>query len=122
MAWRKKRLWGVSNRLVADRAEELAMQTTLPKSEFTGLAYAPAINQFFPFDLMATYKDRRVLIDVNTRVGRMPAWTGQDSLTEALKMSIFVLFVKPDFSKYQLTPADGSKTTQMHVSELVAIE
>ena len=83
---------------------------------FTKLCHASTISHFFPFDFVATYKSKRVLVDVTTGVSKDLTHTGQYSLAEALKMPIFVLFVKPDFSKYQLSLADGSKTIQMHVS------
>jgi hypothetical protein len=119
---REKRIWGVSNSSIADRAEKFAKQKLLPMLGFTKLCHASTINHFFPFDFVAAYKTRRVLVDVTTGVSKELTRTGQNSLAEALRMPIFVLFVKPDFSKYQLTQANSSKTIQMHVSGLSAIE
>ena len=119
---RRIRIWGESNPQIAQNAEKFAMETLLPGLGFTELYHASAINRFFPFDFIATYQGQRVLVDVTTGVSKKLVSTYQQSLAEALRMPIFVLFVKPDFSKYQLTLGTGLKTVQMHPAELVSIE
>lgn len=120
-AW-KERNWGESSPEIALRAEKFAMETILPKLGFTELYHASAIKRFVPFDLIATYKGQRVLIDVTTGVSKTLVKSYQQSFADALRMPLYYLFVKPDFSKYQLTLCQGSKTVHMHIAELIPIE
>ncbi len=62
------------------------------------------------------------MIDVTTTVGKTLVGAPKTELVKALKLPLFVLFVKPDFTRYQLTACDGSKNPIMHLSELKPIE
>ncbi len=115
-------MWGESSSVIASRAEIFAVERILPNLGFSELYHASAIKRFVPFDIIATYRGRRVLIDVTTGVSKAIAQNFQQSFAEALRMPIYVLFVKPDFSKYQLTLCEDSKTIDMHVAELVTVE
>jgi hypothetical protein len=67
------------------------------------------IRRFVPFDLVATYKSERVLIDGTTRRCK----SGYHAKTaiefaKALRMRLFILFIKPDFSMCHIRDAaDG---------------
>ncbi len=116
------KIWGESSPEIALKAEKFSMERILPKLGFTELYHASAIRRYVPFDLIATYKGRRILIDVTTGVTKTLVKNFQQTFADALRMPIYILFVKPDFSKYQLTLSQGSKTVQMHLSELISIE
>ena len=120
-AW-KKRIWGESSPEIAMRAEKFAMERILPRLGFIELYHASTVKRFVPFDLIATYNGQRVLIDVTTAVSKTLVKSFQQSFADALRMPLYVLFVKPDFSKYQLTLCQGSKTVHMHIAELIPIE
>ncbi len=119
---RRIKVWGESSSEIASGAEKFAMESILPKLGFTELYHASAINSFVPFDIIATYQGHRVLIDVTTGVSKAIAQNAQQAFAEALRMPIYVLFVKPDFTKYQLMLCDGSKTIHVHLAELVTVE
>ncbi len=119
---RKLRLWGESNCEIARQAERLAVDKILPKLEFTDLFHASVVSRYFPFDVVGTHEGRRVLIDITTAVSKSLEGTNQLLIGDALGMKVYVLFVKPDFTKYQLVPCHGSKSAQMHITELVSVE
>ncbi len=116
------RLRGGSNCGIVRQAERLAVDKTLPKLEFTDLFHASVVGRYFPFDVVGTHEGRRVLNDVITEVSKSLGRTNQLLIAEALGMKVYVLFVKPDFTKYQLVPCHGSKAAQMHITELVSVE
>lgn len=119
-AWKKN--WGASSPEIALKAERIAIESILPKLGFSEVYHASVVKRFIPFDLIATYGGRRVLIDVTTGISKWVRGTFQDSLADALRMPFYVLFIKPDFSTYQLRRCEDSKSIHMHVSELVPIE
>jgi hypothetical protein len=119
---RKARVWGESSPEVAFRAERLAMEQVLPKLGFTELYHASLVNRFVPFDVVATYNRRRVLVDVTTAISKCVSLKRQQSLAEALRMPLYVLFVKPDLTRYQLRSCDGSRSIQAHLAELATVE
>jgi hypothetical protein len=114
---RKLKNWGSSTPEVARAAEIFAVERLLPQLGFSDFYHASAHNRFVPFDVVATCNGQRVLIDVTTGVSKAPMQNFAFPLAEALKM-----FIRPDFSKYQLTRYSGGRTVQMHLSELVPIE
>jgi len=114
--------WGSSTPEVASAAEIFAVERLLPQMGFTDFYHASAYNRFIPFDIVATCNGQRVLIDVTTGVSKAPMQNFAFPLAEALKMPYYILFIRPDFSKYQLTRYSGGRTVQMHLSELVPIE
>ncbi len=119
---RKLAIWGESNSEIALEAENIALDRILPRLGFTDLYHASSVNRFVPFDVVATRKGERVLIDVTTCVSKSLRKKPELSIAEALRMPLYILFVKPDLSKYQLALANGAKTLQVNVKELVAIE
>jgi hypothetical protein len=94
----------------------------LPKEGFKEIYHASIVNRFFPFDVVATLDSQRVLIDVTTGMSKSIVRTGQQQLADALRMPLYILFVKPDFSKYQLKACPRCKTVAMHITELIPIE
>lgn len=114
--------WGKSDKETALKAEKFAFSKLLPNLGFTEIYDVPEIRRFVPFDFIATYQRRRVLIDVTTGVSKAIAHNSQQSFADALRMPLYVLFIKPDFAKYQLVPSDASKSLQAHVKELIPIE
>jgi hypothetical protein len=119
---RKRKIWGVSSPEIASKAEKFAMEKVLPGLGFSELYHASAIKRYVPFDIVATFKGQRVLVDVTTGVKKGIAENSQQSFAEALRMPIYVLFIKPDFARYQLTLCNGSRSVAMHLSELTTIE
>jgi len=119
---RKLKNWGSSTPEVARTAEIFAVESLLPRLGFSDFYHASAHNRFIPFDVVATCDGQRVLIDVTTGVSKPPMQNFAFPLAEALKMPYYILFIRPDFSKYQLTRYSGGRTVQMHPSELVPIE
>lgn len=120
---RRIHVWGESSPAVAAKAERFAIERILPKLGFSDLYHVSAFNSFVPFDIIATYHESRVLIDVTTNVSKGTTYGYQQSFARALRMPIYVLFVKPDMTKYQLKLWAGQrKTAHMHLSELVAVE
>ncbi len=75
-----------------------------------------------PFDIIATLKRKRVLIDVTTSVGKTLLSNSELAIAEALRMPLYVLFVKPDFTKYQLTRARCNHNVAVHIRELSPVE
>lgn len=63
---RRIRIWGESNPEIAARAEKFAFERLPPRLGFSNLYHASAVSPFVPFDIIATYKEQRVLIDVTT--------------------------------------------------------
>jgi len=120
-AW-KDRIWGRSNPQIAMQAERIAKERILPKLGFSNLYHVSAANRFFPFDLIGTYNGQRVFIDVTTGMWKTIRKTSQQELADALDMPMYVLFVKPDFSKYELKEGKGSKTVHARIAELVPLE
>jgi len=119
---RRLKNWGSSTPEVARAAEIFAVGKLLPLLGFSDFYHASAHNRFVPFDVVATCNGKRVLIDVTTGVSKSPMQNFTFPLAEALKMPYYILFIRPDFSKYQLTRYSGSGTVQVHLSELVPIE
>jgi len=122
MRARKLRLWGKSTPEIAAEAEKFAVNHILPKEGFADFYHASSTDRFFPFDIIAALNGQRVLIDVTTGLSKMIMRTGQKQLADALLMPMYVLFVKPDFSKYQLKQCKPAKTVAIRISELVPIE
>lgn len=119
---RKLKTWGRSTLEIARSAEAFAVKKILPELGFSDLYHASAFNRFVPFDIVATLEGQRVLIDVTTSVSKSVMHNFARPLADALGMPFYILFIRPDFSKYQLTLCKGTKTVQMHLSELVSIE
>jgi hypothetical protein len=119
---RKLRIWGVSNMEIAIKAERFAIERILPSLGFSDFFHASAVRRYVPFDIVATYKGRRVLKDVTTSLTKSIGSKQQHLFASALRMPIYALFVKPDLSKYQLRLSVGSKSLVMHISELLAVE
>jgi hypothetical protein len=111
-----------SNPEIAWRAEKIAMEQILSKLGFTELYHASAIKGYVPFDFVATHKGQRVLVDVATGINESLAYTSQISFADALRMPIYILFVKLDFSKFQLRLDFGFRTNYVHFGELVPNE
>lgn len=119
---RYHKVWGRSNRRRGYEAEKLAVEIILPKLGFAEICHVTPIRKMIPFDIVATYKGQRVIIDVTT--GRCKATTFKSAieLAVALRLHFFILFVKPDFSAYMLREAlSGMKSIQAHLKELVPI-
>jgi len=106
---RYARIWGVSNRGIAKDAETLARKKLLPSLGFTEIYHASADRRYIPFDLVATVKDRRVLVDITT--GKHKGGRGSRialEIARALQMPLLRVFIKPDFSGYMIRDArDG---------------
>jgi hypothetical protein len=119
---RKLKNWGESTREIASTAEVFAIEKILPKLGFSELYHASSFNRFVPFDTIATYGMQRVLIDVTTGASKSVMHNFAHPIAEALRLPLYILFIRPDFSKYQLTLCTGAKTVQTHLSELVPIE
>ena len=119
---RRIRFWGISSPELAEKAERLAMEKILPRLGFTELYHASAIKRYVPFDLIATYQGNRVLVDVTTGVTKAIGQNAQQSFADALRMPLYVLFVKPDFTKYQLILSSGSRTLSVQAKALITIE
>ena len=119
---RKLKNRGRSTPNLAKSAGRFALEELMPRLGFSEFYHASAFNRFTPFDIVATRGGQRVLIDVTTSVSKSPMRTFALALAEALRMPYYVLFIKPDFSKCQLTPCLGMETVQMRLSEFVTIE
>lgn len=117
----KIRNWGASDAEIAKRAEQLAFERILPKLGFTDIYDVTAVRRYVPFDFVATNPDgERVLIDVTTGMTKSGHYHRSGvSLVNALRMRLYVLFVKPDLSSYSLR--DSTKGFHMSVKELVPI-
>jgi hypothetical protein len=99
---RRLRLWGASSPETARKAEELAFNAILPKIGFTEVLDATRIRRSIPFDF-ATYEGERVLIDVTTGISKSNQHHRSAlSLASALRMGLYILFVKPDLTAYAL--------------------
>jgi hypothetical protein len=119
---RKLKNWGTSTPEIASRAETLAIEKILPKLGFCDFFHASALNRFVPFDIIATLDGQGVLIDVTTGVSKSVMHKFGRSIAKALGMPLYVLFIKPDFTKCQLVTCADKRTVQMRPSELVSIE
>jgi len=120
---RRIQLWCLSGPEIAVRAEKFALDTLLPRLGFSRLYHASAANRFMPFDIIGTYKGRRVLIDVTTAVTKGSSTSYQKSIARALGMPIFVLFLKPDMTKYLLRRWSGTaKSMAIRLPEVVSVE
>jgi hypothetical protein len=102
---RKRRVWGTSNRSIAAAAERIAASKVLPQLGFSEIYHLSTLNSFFPFDIVATLQDERVLVDVTTGAGK--SLRRQRGIANALRMKSFVLFIKPDLESYYLTEVDS---------------
>ncbi len=119
---RRHRIWGASSPAIAKRAEMLAFSGILPNLGFTELYDVTSIRRIFPFDVIGTYGGERVVVDVTTSVGKSgPAYKSAIGLIDALRLKLFVLFVKPDLSAYALKPANGVHGLHCSQRDLVAI-
>ena len=104
---RKRAVWGASSPEIARTAEILAATKILPRIGFTDLVYVAAMRRLVPFDIVGTLDSQRTLIDVTTgwwKGGRY--LESAISLAEALRMKIFILFVKPDLRHFALKLAE----------------
>jgi hypothetical protein len=109
---RKARFWGISDYQTGLKAESFAMEKVLPKLGFIDVYHASAAYRLFPFDFIATYEGQRVLIDVTTGMAKMAGDKQRLSISKALMMPVYILFIKPDFSKYQLSPATAQSASR----------
>jgi hypothetical protein len=120
---RKIRIWGKSSLELASKAEFVAIERVLPKLGSADIFHASLVNRFFLFDLIATHEGRRVPIDVTAGVSKeVGKDTPKRAIAEALGMPLYVVFISPDFSKYQLVLSHNLKTLAIHVQELLPIE
>ncbi|MDV3277671.1 MAG: hypothetical protein LYZ69_04300 [Nitrososphaerales archaeon] len=100
---RRLRLWGASSPEKARKAEVLAFNTVLPKIGFAEIYDATRVRRFIPFDFAATYEGERVLIDVTTAISKSNQYHRSAlSLADALRMRLYILFIKPDLAAYAL--------------------
>lgn len=72
---------------------------------FSEIYHLSTLNAFFPFDIVATYQEERVLVDVTTGAGK--SLRRQRGIANALRMKSFVLFIKPDLQSYYLAAVDS---------------
>ena len=93
----------------------------MPRLGFSNIYDVTAIRRFVPFDFVATHPGgERVLVDVTTGMVKSGQYHRSAlSLANALRMRLFVLFVKPDLSSYCIR--DSTKGFHMSVKELVPI-
>lgn len=112
---RRLRIWGKSSRRIAKDAETFAIMKIIPRLGFCEINHLSAINRFFPFDIVATLKDERVFIDVTTSLSKVIR--RQKTIADALRMRVFILFVKPDLTSYFLTSVE-SDSVRFRMSEL----
>jgi len=78
-------------------------------------------NRGFLVDFIATYDNKRVLIDVTSGIRKNIKFKSE--LARALKMPLFILFISPDFSKYFLTPdVSHQNSVRLQVSKIKSIE
>jgi hypothetical protein len=106
---RRLRVWGKSSRRIAKDAETFAILKIIPRLGFSEINHLSAINRFFPFDIVATLNDERVFIDVTTSLSKVIR--RQKAVADALRMRVFVLFVKPDLASYLLTSVESDTVT-----------
>ena len=112
---RRLRIWGKSSQRIAKDAEAFAIMKIIPRLGFCEINHLSAINRFFPFDIVATFKDERVFIDVTTSLSKVIR--RQKAIADALRMRVFILFVKPDLTSYFLTSVE-SDSVRFRMSEL----
>jgi hypothetical protein len=111
---RRLRVWGKSSRSIAKDAETFAVLKIIPRLGFYEIDQISAINRFFPFDIVATLNDERVFIEVTTSLSKVIR--RQKAIADALRMRVFVLFVKPDLTSYFLTSVE-SDTVSFRMGE-----
>lgn len=116
---RYRRAWGITNRTIAKEAEIFATEKLLPALGFSEIDLVSILRRFLPFDIVATHNGSRVLIDVTTgqakwRHGLVDAY----KLAEALRMEYYILFVKPDFTRYVLKQSNGKNNYWTSLAEL----
>jgi hypothetical protein len=105
----RMKVWGFSNMEIAMEAEKFAFEKVLPDAGFSEIYHASEKQRFLPFDFVAAYEGRRVLIDVNTARSKGSTTKIQSEIVAALRMDPFFCFIKPDFSAYMLRNAkDGT--------------
>ena len=109
------RVWGKSNHQIASQAELLAVSKILPQLGFSEVYHLSSVNYFFPFDIVATFRNERVLVDVTTGMGK--SLKRQRIIAGVLRMKFFVLFVKPDLKAYYLSKED-SDNVSYHTGEV----
>ncbi len=89
----------------------------MPGLGFTELYDVTKFRRFVPFDFVATYRGERVLVDVTTGVTKSgPNLKSANRLATALRMKLFLVFIKPDFSAYYVR--DASEGGCMILKEL----
>jgi hypothetical protein len=115
---RTLRIWGKSSRHIAKDAETIAIMKIIPRLGFREINHLSAINRFFPFDIVATLKGERVFIDVTTSLSKVIR--RQKAIADALRMRVFILFVKPDLTSYFLTSVE-SDSVRFRISELLEV-
>lgn len=82
------------------------MTKILPKIGFTDLANIAALRRLVPFDIVGTLGGERVLVDVTTGCYKGGKYLESAiSFAGALRMKLFILFVKPDLRQFALKPA-----------------
>jgi hypothetical protein len=112
---RRLRILGKSSRQIAKEAETFAIAKILPRLGFCEINHLSAINKFFPFDIIAILNGERVFIDVTTTWSKMIR--RQRAIVDAIRMRVFILFIKPDLASYHITPAE-SDFASLRLSEL----
>ena len=119
---RKARVWGESGPELAKRAEELAVEKILPQLGFSDLYHASKVRRFVPFDIVGTLDGERVLVDVTTAIGKSgPMYMSAAGFAEALRMKLYVLFVKPDLSHCAQKLASMEHGLHCSLKDLVAV-
>lgn len=94
----------------------MAVLTILPRLGFTEIYHLSESNRFFPFDIAATFKNGRLLVDVTT--GTEKSLRRQKVMASALRMKFVILFVKPDLKSYQLVSRFESDYVAIRLGEL----
>ena len=109
--------------MLADSAEQLALETVLPRLGFREIYHISKVHGFFPFDFVASHKqyEGRVLVEVTTTLTK--PLTRLQKIANALRMRLFVLFIRPDLKAYQLVDVSDFKHRFVSVrkSEIVTL-
>ena len=115
----KHSVWGKSSLSIAKAAEVMAITRILPRLGFTNLVHISKLSRYVPFDVVGTWKGARVLVDVTTCVGKGgPYLSSAISLAEALRVTLFILFVKPDLKSFALKPVKRGHDPYCSLSDL----
>ena len=108
----------------AHKTEVFAIEKILPLLGLTEPFHVAALHRWFPFDIIATDKNHeRVLIDVTTGLHKGgPQHKRAVEIAKALMMPSYVLFVKPDFTAYQLRQQrTDQKGIMVHLDKLLSV-